>query len=138
MKYKTLTACAMATMFLPALSVAKPDGFYAGIHAGGIDSTPSASGPGINLGYQGTSGWGVHGEYTNDNIGGFGGVFATYRTAGTVYLLFKGGAVGGRYASGLGGGVGLGVNLGDSLNLETDANSYGGENTGNLRLSYSF
>ncbi|MBB3060687.1 hypothetical protein [Microbulbifer rhizosphaerae] len=138
MKFKSITAAAIAAAMLSPVALAKPEGFYAGLHAGGVDSTPSASGPGFNLGYQGNGGWGVHAEYTNDNIGGFGGVFGTYRTSGSVYFLFKGGVAGGRYANGLAGGLGAGLNLGPSLNLEADANRYGDENVAHLRLSYSF
>ena len=135
--YKSIVLSA-SILLMPTAVMAKPQGWYAGAHYGAIDAQPASEGPGINLGYQGDGGWGVHGEFTRDTVGTFGGVFATYRTSGDIYLLFKGGAAGGRSASGLAGGLGVGGNLGSALNLELDANSYGGSGVAHLRLSYSF
>lgn len=135
--YKSL-ALSASILALPVLAMAKPNGFYAGVHYGGVDTQPVVEGPGINLGYQWDSGWGMHGEFTRDTVGTFGGVFATYRTPGNIYLLFKGGAVGGRTTDGLAAGIGAGVNLGSLLMLEVDVNSYGGDDTGHIRLSYNF
>jgi hypothetical protein len=123
---------------LPTAALAKPQGFYAGVHYGGIDGSPAGSGPGMNMGYQGDSGWGVHGEFTRDTLVTFGGVFGTYRTSGDVYFLAKGGVTGGRSTSGIAGGVGIGVNAGSAFNVELDANAYGDRGVANLRLSYSF
>lgn len=136
-RYKSLVLSA-SILVMPATVMAMPQGWYAGAHYGAVDSQPAAEGPGVNLGYQGKSGWGVHGEFTRDTVGTFGGVFTTYRTSGDIYLLFKGGASGGKSASGLAGGIGVGANLGSTLNLELDANSYGGNGVAHLRLSYSF
>lgn len=128
----------LASLIIPSLSFAKPQGLYAGVHYGGIDAIHAGSGPGVNLGFQGESGWGVHGEFTQDANKTFGGVFGTYRTSGELYFLFKGGVAGGRSASGIAGGVGVGTNIGSALNLELDANSYGGDGVAHLRLSYNF
>ncbi|WP_237067701.1 hypothetical protein [Microbulbifer guangxiensis] len=125
-------------LIAPALSQAKPSGLYAGGHFGAMDAQPSVEGPGVNIGYQVDNGWGVHGEFTRDTVGTFGGVFGTYRTAGAVYLLFKGGVAAGRSASGLGAGAGVGFDLGRAFNLELDANQFDDKTAGHLRLSYSF